>query len=112
MQALSGPAARNALPVLTALIENVRIFSGRSERRSGFRGSLAANPRLAIAVVTCQGAHLATMYLPGVPQEVLGTRPIDLQPRLCVEAIALSLIVAAEVYNWVRAPKLETAGRT
>ncbi|MBV2185271.1 MAG: HAD-IC family P-type ATPase [Rhizobium sp.] len=93
---LSEFAARNLLLVLFVLFENFQCFNSRSERRSVFRQSLAANPFLLVGVLGSQALHLGAMYVPGL-NDLLGITPITLNEWLLLLALASSLLLMSEV---------------
>ena len=95
-QGLPEERARNLLLLLMVLFENAHALNARSERRSVFRQSLAANPFLIAAIVGAQALHIATFYIPGADL-VLGTAPVGLLDWLTVVVIAGSLILACEI---------------
>lgn len=88
-------AARNVLLLLMVLLENVHIFSCRSEERSAFKVPLSANPLLIAAVVAAHGVHIAAMYVPGL-SDVLEVSPVTLETWLTLLPIALSLLLFDE----------------
>lgn len=88
--------ARNLLLVLFVLFENFQCFNSRSERRSVFRQSLAANPFLLVGVIGSQALHLGAMYVPGL-NGLLGITPITLNDWLMMLALASSLLVVSEI---------------
>lgn len=89
-------AARNLLLVLFVLFENFQCFNSRSERRSVFRQSLAANPFLLAGILGSQALHLGAMYVPGL-NSLLGITPITLSEWLILLALASSLLLVSEV---------------
>ncbi|MFN7011049.1 MAG: cation-translocating P-type ATPase [Allorhizobium sp.] len=89
-------AARNLLLVLFVLFENFQCFNSRSERRSVFRQSLAANPFLLAGILGSQALHLGAMYVPGL-NSLLGITPITLREWLILLALASSLLLVSEV---------------
>ncbi|MBA3042037.1 MAG: HAD-IC family P-type ATPase [Alphaproteobacteria bacterium] len=88
--------ARNLLLVLFVLFENFQCFNSRSERRSVFRQSLAANPFLLVGIIGSQALHLGAMYVPGL-NGLLGITPITLNDWLLLMALASSLLVVSEI---------------
>jgi magnesium-transporting ATPase (P-type) len=104
-QGMDPAEARNLLLLLLVLFENVHVFNARSESRSVFKISVAANPFVVFAALGAQVLHIAAMYLPGL-REVLDVQPIGLADWFIVAPIALSLLVVVELYKLLIAPRL------
>jgi magnesium-transporting ATPase (P-type) len=109
-QGIPDADARNQLLLLMVLFENVHLFNCRSETRSAFRIPFAANPFLILGLIGAQGVHIAAMYTPGL-NGVLGIKPVALDQWGMVAAMALSVIVAMEIYKRVAAPRNAESGR-
>lgn len=97
--------ARNLLLVLFVLFENFQCFNSRSERRSVFRQSLAANPFLLVGIIGSQALHLGAMYVPGL-NGLLGITSITLNDWLFLMALASSLLVVSEIEKFIYRRKL------
>jgi magnesium-transporting ATPase (P-type) len=98
--------ARNLLLLLLVLFENVHVFNARSETRSVFKVSFAANPFVVFAALGAQLLHIAAMYLPGL-RDVLDVQPISLADWFLVAPVALSLLVVVELYKLLIARRLD-----
>jgi magnesium-transporting ATPase (P-type) len=109
-QGIPDADARNQLLLLMVLFENVHLFNCRSETRSAFRVPFAANRFLILGLIGAQGVHIAAMYTPGL-NGVLGIKPVALDQWGMVAAMALSVIVAMEIYKRVAAPRNAESGR-
>lgn len=108
---LTGPmgldtgAARNLLLLLMVLFENVHAFNVRSETRSVFRIPLSANWLLVSAVLTAQGVHIASMFIPGW-RDLLGIEPVTITTWAILVGMTLSLLLVVESYKHLRGRKL------
>lgn len=91
---------RNLTLLLVVLLENVHIFSCRSERRSAFSVPIRSNWLLVGAVVLAHGIHIGSMYIPGW-RDVLGIQPVDFTTWLILLPIALTLLLFDELVKWV-----------
>lgn len=91
-------AARNSTLLLMVLLENVHVFNCRSERISAFRVPLRRNWLLVGGVAIAQGVHILMMHIP-LMQKVLGVAPVSFSHWLRLALLALSLIVAMELYK-------------
>jgi magnesium-transporting ATPase (P-type) len=91
---------RNVALLLVVLLENVHIFSCRSERRSAFSVPIRANWLLVGAVLVAHGVHILSMYIPGW-RDLLGIQPVELTTWLTLLPIALTLLVFDEVVKWM-----------
>jgi magnesium-transporting ATPase (P-type) len=108
-QGMDTAAARNLLLLLLVLFENVHVFNARSETRSVFKVSFAANPFVVLAALGAQLLHIAAMYLPGL-RDVLDLQPIGWADWFLVAPVALSLLLVVELYKWLLAPRLRRPG--
>ena len=90
--------ARNALLFLMVAFENVHVFNGRSETRSVCRISFANNWPVVMAVFAAQTVHITAAFVPGL-RDVLEMHPISVQLWLTLMPIALSLLVAIEMFK-------------
>jgi magnesium-transporting ATPase (P-type) len=98
--------ARNLLLLLLVLFENVHVLNARSETRSVFKVSFAANPFVVFAAFGAQLLHIAAMYLPGL-RDVLDVQPISLADWFLVAPVALSLLVVVELYKLLTARRFD-----
>jgi magnesium-transporting ATPase (P-type) len=93
--------ARNIALLLMVLMQNVHVFSCRSELTSAFRVPMHRNYILIFGVLAAQGIHILSMQLPFM-QRVLGTQPIS--PIWWAELLGFALIplVVMEIakYFW------------
>ena len=78
--------------------ENVHVFNGRSETRSVFRISFANNWPVVMAVFAAQTVHITAAFVPGL-RDVLEMHPISVELWLTLMPIALSLLVAMEMFK-------------
>jgi Ca2+-transporting ATPase len=56
---------------------------------------------LIISVITAQGVHIASMYIPGL-SDVLEIHPVDGSTWLLLLGIAVTLLFFDEIAKWVR----------
>jgi len=98
--------ARNIVLLLMVLFENVHAFNVRSETRSVFRVPLAANKMLVFAVVLAQGLHIASMFIPYWGPVLLQVEPVSWATWAMLLAVALGLLLVADLYKLVRARPL------
>jgi len=94
-------AARNGTLLLMVLFENTHVFNSRSETRSVFTQSLLKNKFILFSVIGAHILHIAAMYMPGL-NSVLKISPISLQQWFAYLLTALSLLLASEIYKWLR----------
>ncbi|MCL4836732.1 MAG: cation transporting ATPase C-terminal domain-containing protein, partial [Thermoanaerobaculia bacterium] len=94
--------ARNLLLLLMVLLQNVHVFSCRSERVSAFRVPLARNRILVAGVLGAQGLHLLAMHLPFL-QNLLRTSAVSLREWALLLALALPMLLAMELFKLLRA---------
>ncbi len=62
------------------------------------------NPLLLFGTLAAQALHIAAMYTPGL-REILDLTPVSLTQWLNTFFPALTLLLAAELYKWLRANK-------
>ncbi len=93
--------AQTAVLFLMVLFENVHVFNCRSEHRSTFLMSIAANPYVVLAVALALLVHLAATYSSGL-SAVLHIEPLDFALLAVLVPIALGLMAVMEVYKWTR----------
>lgn len=91
-------AARNALLFLMVAFENVHVFNCRSETRSAFRVPFSNNWPVVASVVGAQAVHVSAAYVPGL-SDVLEMQPISLVLWLAIVPIALTLLLAMELFK-------------
>ena len=92
--------ARSLLLLLFVLFENVQTLNSRSERRSVFAQSLAANPGLILTVLAAHGLHVAATYTPWL-RETLSLTPFSLLEWAVLVAVAASVLVVSEVDKYL-----------
>ncbi len=94
--------ARNDLLLLFVLMQNVHVFSCRSERVSAFRVPLSRNRLLVFGVLAAQGLHILCMHLPFM-QTLLRIQPVSWNHWKMLLLLASSVLIAMEIYKmWVR----------
>lgn len=93
--------ARNATLLLMVLFENIHVFNCRSEMRSVFRQSFFSNPILLFGTVAAQLIHIGAMYTPWI-RDVLHIQPVSAQHWLELLTLALTVLLAMEVYKTIR----------
>ncbi len=93
--------ARSQLLLLFVLMQNVHVFNCRSERESAFRIPLARNWMLVGGVVAALGVHVAATYVP-LMQRLLRVEPVAFGLWAAPMAVALLLLLLAELDKWVR----------
>jgi magnesium-transporting ATPase (P-type) len=91
--------AHNVLLLFMVLFENVQIGNCRSETISAFRLSPLRSPILLAGTVAALGLHVAMMHLP-LGQQLLGTRPVDLNTWAILIPLALVILVVMEIQKW------------
>jgi magnesium-transporting ATPase (P-type) len=95
-------AARNIVLLLMVCLQNLHIFSCRSETRSTFRIPLSANVYLIWFVLAAQGFHIMSMYIPGL-QRMLGVAPVSFDQWVRVLIFALPMLMIMELFKvWKR----------
>lgn len=100
-QGYSLDEARNGTLLLMVLFENVHVFNCRSESRSVFRHNPLRNPILLFGTLAAQLVHIVAMYTPWV-RDVLHIQPVSLDHWLGMLGMAFSVLLAMEIYKWVR----------
>jgi Ca2+-transporting ATPase len=104
-QGASIEEARNITLLVMVLFENVHIFNSRSETQSAFVHNPLRNPFLLICIVGAHLLHLTAMFVPGL-NSVLEIAPISLLEWSNCLLLALTLLVASELYKWLRAGRV------
>jgi len=101
LQGYTVDEARNGTLLLMVLFENVHVFNCRSESRSAFRHNPLRNPILLFGTILAQLIHIAAMYLPWI-SDILHIQPVSPQHWLRLLGMAMSVLVAMEIYKWLR----------
>ena len=77
------------------------MFNCRSEVRSVFRHNPLRNPILLIGTAVAQLVHIGAMYTPWI-SDVLQLQPVSPQHWLELLGLALTVLLAMELYKYVR----------
>ena len=93
--------ARTNIFTLLVLMQFYHVFNCRSEYVSAFRVPLRNNWLLIGGTFTAFLVHLAAMYTPWM-QALLRTNPISLEKWLTLGALASTIMIAMEIYKWLR----------
>ncbi len=93
--------ARNGTLLLMVLFENVQVFNSRSESISIFKQKFFRNRILLVGTLAAQLIHIGAMYTPGL-NDVLGIQPISPTHWLQLLSLALTVLVAMEIYKWIK----------
>jgi len=93
--------ARNITLLLMVLFENVHAFNSRTEKHSIFKIDHKKNKILWLSILSAQGIHIASMYIPFM-QSLLHIQPVSLEVWGALLCIALLLIVVMESEKVVR----------
>jgi magnesium-transporting ATPase (P-type) len=101
IQMLDEAPARNAVLLLMVLLQNVHVFNCRSESTSAFRVPLHRNWVLILGVLTAQGIHILSMYLPFM-QTILTTAPVTFSQWMSALTLACVILVVMEIFKWVK----------
>lgn len=91
--------ARNLLLLVMVLFENFHIGNCRSETRSAFALSPLRSPVLFFGTLGAFLLHVAAMYVP-LLQDLLGTRPVDLQLWGVAFAVSVLIVPAVDLHKW------------
>jgi magnesium-transporting ATPase (P-type) len=83
------------------LFENIHVFNCRSELTSAFRIPLHRNWILILGVLTAQGIHILSMYLPFM-QTILTTEPVRFSQWMNALGLAGVVLVVMEIFKWVK----------
>jgi len=81
--------ARNIVLLLMVLIQNVHVFSCRSEKISAFRVPISRNYILIFGVIGAQALHMLSMQIPFM-QNVLGVKPLS--PVIWLQCLTIAFI--------------------
>ena len=93
--------ARNFTLLLMVLFENMMVGNCRSEKKSLFVMNPLNNPILLFGTIAAQLFHITCMYIPSVA-EVVGLSPVDLTEWTRLLALSSSVLLAMEVYKFIR----------
>ncbi|MBS4013177.1 MAG: HAD-IC family P-type ATPase [Bacteroidetes bacterium] len=93
--------ARNIILLLMVIMQNLHVFSCRSEITSAFRVPLKRNIVLLFGVLLAQGIHIASMHIPFM-QSVLRVEPITLFEWMEVFVLAIPLLIIMEIFKVVK----------
>ncbi len=93
--------ARNSAVLLMVFFENIQVFNSRSELCSAFRQNPFKNPFLLFGTIAAQIVHIGAMYTPRL-NEALGIQPVSIEHWLQLLLIALTILLAMEMYKAVR----------
>lgn len=105
-QDLGEEQARNLVLLLMVLMQNVHVFSCRSEKVSAFRVPIKRNIVLIFGVILAQGIHILSMQMPFM-QNVLRVEPITINQWLELLILALPLLIAMEAYKLIKSKLTE-----
>jgi len=100
-QGFSIDAARNSTLLLMVLFENMHVLNCRSETRSIFKHNLLRNPILLFGTIAAQLIHIVAMYVPWI-SDVLNIEPVSFSHWLKLLGVAITVLVAMEIYKWLR----------
>jgi magnesium-transporting ATPase (P-type) len=101
VQMMEEASARNGVLLLMVLLQNVHVFNCRSELTSAFRIPLHRNWILILGVLTAQGIHILSMYLPFM-QTILTTEPVRFSQWMNALGLAGVVLVVMEIFKWVK----------
>ena len=93
--------ARNIVLLLMVIMQNVHVFSCRSEKLSAFKVPLKRNIVLLFGVLLAQGVHILSMHIPFM-QNVLRVEPITMFEWMEVFVLAIPLLIVMEIYKFVK----------
>ncbi len=92
--------ARSVAMTQLVMFQFFHVFNCRSFHRSIFQVSFLSNPYVMGAVLISLLAHLSILHLPFM-QMIFETEPLPLQTWAIITAIALSILVVAELDKWL-----------
>jgi magnesium-transporting ATPase (P-type) len=101
-QAMEETHARNMVLLLMVFMQNVHVFSCRSEKVSAFKVPINRNIILVFGVLIAQGIHILSMHIPFM-QNVLRVEPITFFEWAEVLILAIPLLLMMEVFKKIRA---------
>ncbi len=107
-QGFTQEQARNGTLLLMVLFENVHVFNSRSETRSVFFHNPLRNPFLLFGTLAAQGVHILAMYTPGI-SDILQLTPVSLNQWFNYLVLALTLLLASEVYKGIWQVRMRSA---
>ncbi len=93
--------ARNMVLLLMVFMQNVHVFSCRSEKTSAFKVPISRNIVLVFGVLIAQGIHILSMHLPFM-QNVLRVEPITFFEWAEVLILAIPLLIVMEIFKKTR----------
>jgi calcium-translocating P-type ATPase len=96
---------RTLILMLMVLMQNMHVFSCRSERVSAFKVPLSNNRFLIIGVLAAQTIHIAATQIPFM-QKILSTDTVTLHEWLILVPVAFIMIISMELFKYFRAGKL------
>lgn len=99
-QGMEEANARNMVLLLMVLMQNVHVFSCRSERLSAFKVPIKRNIVLIFGVILAQGIHILSMQTPFM-QNILGVNPISASEWFELLILALPLLFVMELYKLI-----------
>lgn len=100
-QGLDEYSARNMVLLLMVLMQNVHVFSCRSETTSAFRVPIKRNVILIFGVILAQGIHILSMQIPFM-QNVLGVQPISITQWFEILVMAIPLLLVMEIFKLIK----------
>ena len=93
--------ARNIILLLMVIMQNLHVFSCRSEITSAFKVPLKRNIVLLFGVLLAQGIHILSMHIPFM-QSVLRVEPISMFEWFEVFVLAIPLLIIMEIFKVVK----------
>jgi magnesium-transporting ATPase (P-type) len=102
---MSETHARDLVLLLMVFMQNFHAFNCRSEHVSVFKTPLSRNYVLVLGVLTAQGIHILSMYIPFM-QNILRIEPITFSEWILVLLLAIPMLIAMEVFKFFNARKL------
>ena len=100
-QGMEETHARNLVLLLMVFMQNIHVFSCRSEKVSAFKVPISRNKILIFGVLIAQGLHILSMQIPFM-QNVLRVEPITLFEWAEVLILAVPLLLVMEVFKKIR----------
>jgi magnesium-transporting ATPase (P-type) len=104
-QGFSVEHKRTLTLMLMVLMQNIHVFSCRSERKSAFKVPLSKNRVLLYGVSAAQLIHIIATQIPFM-QTVLSTDTVSLKEWLTLLPLAALILVIMEAYKWLRARRI------
>jgi magnesium-transporting ATPase (P-type) len=100
-QGMEETHVRNLVLLLMVFMQNIHVFSCRSEKVSAFKVPISRNKILIFGVLIAQGLHILSMQIPFM-QNVLRVEPITLFEWAEVLILAVPLLLVMEVFKKIR----------